>query len=67
MSDITFIALMLGVGIGLFGCCFCSYFVSKCMFGIKIVKPQETIQSKPLEIIVMENPMHSTEDPVNFT
>ena len=66
MADISSLALILGVGIGVSGCCFCSYIVTKCIFGIKIDKPEVPVVSKPLENIVIENPMRVTEDPINF-
>jgi hypothetical protein len=62
MSELAFVVLMVGVGLGIGFCCFCSYCVSKCLFKIKIDKPSEL----PItEIKIIENPMHNTEDPIN--
>lgn len=62
MSELAFVVLMVGVGLGIGFCCFCSYGISRCFFKIKIDKPPEL----PIpEIKIIENPMYITEDPIN--
>jgi hypothetical protein len=73
MADIVFIALMIGLGIGLSFCCFCLYFISNCILNIRNSNIQEIsttnvpeIQtSNVLQIKIIENPMHISEDPSN--
>lgn len=66
MSDIIFIALIMGLGIGISCCCFCLYFLSSCL--IRTRTDNSTIIREPtvLEIKVIQNPMHCNEDPTNI-